>query len=164
MMFLHRLKERRLSAGAGPVDLVRHQELGENRPPNEAEGPSAVQPLLHDFGAEDVGRHQIGGELHPQGVEAHNDAQGLDKLRFGEPRDADQQAVAPGEEDGQRKVDDALLAEDHGADFLPRRRYALKGGVDLPGQRARLGSIDRAHYIVPVVTKPPAVSLSRSAH
>ena len=102
MMFLHRLKERRLSAGAGAVDLVGHQELGEDRPPNEAERPSAVQPLLHDFGAEDVGGHQIGGELHAQGVEPDNDAQRLDKLRLGEPRDADQKAVAAGEEDGQR--------------------------------------------------------------
>ena len=99
MVFLHRLKERGLGAGARPVDFVRHQELGENRPPDEAEGPSAVEPLLHDFGAEDVGRHQIGRELHAQGVEPHDDAEGLDKLRLGEARDADQEAVAAGEQD-----------------------------------------------------------------
>ena len=164
MMLLHRLQKRRLRAGARPVDFVRHQQLSEDRPADKAEGPSAVEPFFHDFGAEDVGRHQVGGELHAQGVESDDDAQGLDQLGLGEPRHPDQQAVPAGEEDRQREIDDALLTEDDGADLGPGRRNALEGRVDLPRQQADLGGVGGAHRIVLVVTEPLAVSLWRKAH
>ena len=42
VMLLHRLQQRRLGARAGAVDLVGHQELGEDRAGHEAEGAAAV--------------------------------------------------------------------------------------------------------------------------
>ena len=119
--FLHRLQQRRLGARAGPVDLVRHQQLGEDRPLDEAETAAAVEALLHYLGPENVGGHQVGGELHPQRVEPHDDSQGLDQLGLGEAGNADQQSVSAGEQRHQRLLDHPFLAKDHRADRLARR-------------------------------------------
>ncbi len=51
----------RLRARAGAVDLVGHQQLREDRALHETERAAALGILVEDFGAEDVGRHQIGG-------------------------------------------------------------------------------------------------------
>ena len=136
MMLLHRLQQRRLRARAGAVDLVGHQQLGEDRPLDEAEAARAVEPFLHHLGAENVGGHQVGRELHAQRVEPHDDAERLHQLGLGEAGNADQQAVTAGQQGDERLLDDPLLAEDHRADRLARggdageRRF---GGLDDAG-------------------------------
>ncbi len=94
VMLLHGLEQGRLGARAGAVDLVRHQELGEDRPLDEPERAPAVGALVEDLGAEDVGRHQVRRELDAAGIEPEHDAQGLDELGLGEAGHADEQAVA----------------------------------------------------------------------
>ncbi len=83
MMLLHRLEQRRLGARAGSVDLVGHQQLSEDRTLDETEATLAIVTFLHHLGAENVGWHQIGRELHPQGVKANDDSQRLDELGLG---------------------------------------------------------------------------------
>ena len=111
VIFLHGLKQSGLGAGAGAVDLVGHQQLREDGAFEEAEGAAVIGRLLHDFGAENIGGHQIGRELDALFREAENGAHGFDELGFGEARDADNQGVAAGEDRGQRVVKDGFLTE-----------------------------------------------------
>ena len=102
--------------GRGAVDLVGHQQLREDRAGDEAEAALAAGAFLQHFGAENVGRHQVGRELDAPGVETEHDAHGLDQLGLGEAGHADQQRVAAGEHGDQRALDHDFLAEDHRAD------------------------------------------------
>ncbi len=136
MVLLHRLKQRRLGAGARAIDFVRHQELGEDRSADEAESPLAVVAFLHHLGAEDVGGHQVRRELHAAGVESDDDAERFDQLRLGEARNADQEAVTAREQHGQAQIDDAGLSHDDRADLGARRRDALENGRRCRGSTA----------------------------
>ena len=60
--FLHHLEQRALHLGRRPVDLVGQQQVGEDRPERDLELAVA---LVVDAGADDVGGHQVGGELDP---------------------------------------------------------------------------------------------------
>jgi hypothetical protein len=117
VIFLHRLQQRRLGARRGAVDLVGHQQLGEDRSRDEAEGALAGLVLLHHLGAEDVGWHQVGRELDAARVEAEHDAQCLDQLGLGKARHADEQRMAAGQKRHQCALDDAFLAEDDRASY-----------------------------------------------
>jgi hypothetical protein len=44
--------------------------LAKDRPLDEAKAALAMRILLQHLGAQDIGRHQVGGELHPAGLEA----------------------------------------------------------------------------------------------
>ncbi|KIU01348.1 hypothetical protein QU38_02100, partial [Staphylococcus aureus] len=115
---LHRLQQRRLGARAGTVDLVGHQELREHRTGDKAERAPATGALVQHLGAEDIGRHQVGGELDALGIEPERDAERLDQLGLGKAGDADQQRMSAGQDGHQRVLDHAVLAEDHGRDRL----------------------------------------------
>ena len=116
VVLLHRLEQGGLGARAGAVDLVGHQQLGEDRSAHELEGPLAVDALLEDLRAEDVGRHEVGRELHAARVEAEHGAQRIDELGLGEAGHADEQAVAAGQQRDEHLLDDLRLAEDHRTD------------------------------------------------
>ena len=118
LAFLHRLQQRRLRARARPVDLVGHEQLGEDRAGDEAEALPAGAGVVQHLGAQDVGRHQVGRELHPFLGEAQHHAQGLGEAGLGQSRHADQQRVATRQERDQRVLDHAFLAEDDPADLL----------------------------------------------
>ena len=137
--FLHGLQKRRLGARAGAVDFVGHEQLCEDRPAHEAEGAAAVARLLHDLGTENVGRHQVGRELHPPRVEAEHDAERLDELRLGEAGHTDEQAVAAGDQRDERFLHHAGLAEDHGAD----RRAGGGDAVERHFGMAGNGAVER---------------------
>ena len=107
---LHRLQQRRLRARAGAVDFVGHQQLGEDRPLDEAEGAAAAIAFFEHFGAQDVGWHQVGGELDALAFHAQHDAQGLDQLGLGEARHADQKQMATRQKRNECLIDDVLLA------------------------------------------------------
>ena len=115
-MLLHRLQQRRLRARAGAVDLVGHQQLGEDRAGDEAEAALAALALFQHLGAEDVGRHQVGRELDAPRVEPEHDAQRLDQLGLGETGHADEQRMAARQDRHQRLLDHLVLAEDDRAD------------------------------------------------
>ena len=148
VMFLHRLQKGGLGAGARPVDLVGHQELGEDRAADEAEHPLAVEPLLHHLGAENVGRHQVGRELHPQRVEPDDNPERLDELRLGEAGDADQEPVTARQQNGERQIDNPLLAEDDAADLGARRADPLERRVDVARQETGPCGVGHAHPFV----------------
>jgi hypothetical protein len=79
-----------LRARAGAVDLVGHQQLGEDRAADESETALAADPLVEHLAADDVGGHEVRGELNATGVEAKHGAHGLDQLGLGEAGKADQ--------------------------------------------------------------------------
>jgi hypothetical protein len=54
--------------------------------------------LVHHFGAEDVGWHQVGRELDAARVEAEHDAERLDQLGLGKAGHADEQRMAAGQQ------------------------------------------------------------------
>ena len=154
VVLLHRLQEGGLGAGARAVDLVGHQELGEDGAPNEAEDALAVEPFLHHLGAQDVGRHQIGRELDPQRVEAYDNPQRFHELRLGEAGNADQEPVPARQENGERQIDHALLAEDDGADLGARHGDPLERRIDVARQEAGAHGIGHTHSAILCAAAP----------
>ena len=69
--------------------------------------------FLNDFGAGDVGRHQVGRELDAAELQRQRVGQRADHQRLGQARHADQQAVAAGEQGDQQLLDHLPLADDH---------------------------------------------------
>ena len=118
LALLHRLQEGRLRAWARAIDLVGHQQLGEDRAGDEAEALAAGAGVVEHLGAQNVGRHQVGRELHPFLGKTQDDAQGLGKAGLGQARHADQERMATGQERDQRVLDNALLTEDDPTDLL----------------------------------------------
>ena len=150
VLLLHRLQQRRLGARAGAVDLVGHQELGEDRTGDEAEAALAGLAFLQHLGAENVRRHQVGRELDAPRVEAEHDAHGLDELGLGETGHAKKQRVAAGQDGDESLLDDLVLAEYDGAD-------RGLGGADVRG-----GRFGRAHDHVFELFEPLSASNGHS--
>ena len=97
-------------------------------PWHETEAAAAARFFQH-LGAENVGRHQIGRELHAPRVEAEHGAEGFDELGLGEARNADEQAMTAGQQRDQSFLDDLRLAENDRFDRRPRRGDALQRGL-----------------------------------
>ena len=113
LVLLHRLEQRRLGLGRGPVDLVGEHHVGEDRSLDEAEGaPARGQVFLDDLGAGDVARHEVGGELHPIEGEVERLGDGRDHERLGESGNPDQEGMSTGQDSGQDAFDDVFLPHD----------------------------------------------------
>ena len=78
----------------------------------------ALGRFHHHVGAEDVGGHQVGGELDAREVEVERLGQGPHEQRLAQARHALQQAVPADEQAGQHAVDDFVVSDDHAADLL----------------------------------------------
>ena len=149
--FLHGLEEGRLGARTGAVDLVRHQELAEHRPLDEAEGAASALVLLQHLRAQNVRRHEVGRALDALHVEPEHDAERLDEARLGEARHADEEGMPSRQECDKGLIDDLLLAENDLAQALAHRQHALaqvldfgdEGGSRLVGGR---GGLDDAQF------------------
>ena len=137
MLLLHRLQQGGLGARRGAVDLVRHQQLREHRPLEEAETALPARALVQHFGAEDVGGHKVRRELDALVGEAQGGAHRFHEARLGKPRRADQQRVAAGQNRCQRQLDHSLLAKDGPADFglYAGQRFGCRVGVRHRGFR-----------------------------
>ena len=142
VIFLHRLEQRRLGSGACPVDFVGHQQLGEYRSPHKMKTAAPVGGLFQDFGAENIGGHQIGRELDAARLQAKNNAKGFDELGFGEPRHTDEQAVPARKKRDQGLLDNLPLTEDDGLDRTPRRGNPFQRGLG----GARHGGFERSGH------------------
>jgi hypothetical protein len=81
-------------------------------------------------GADDVGGHEVGGELDPAEIDVEDRPQRLEQLGLAEPGDAFEEHV-PLAEDGQEDgVDEAALADDHRADGVAD---CVEGGSEVVG-------------------------------
>jgi hypothetical protein len=97
---------------------------------HEAKRAAAVDFVQH-LAADDVGRHQVWGELHALGIEAEDHAHGLDEAAFAQAGDADQQSVAAGEDGGEGLLDHRVLTKNDAADFGPGFAHEDAEGVQL---------------------------------
>ena len=111
-----------LGLGRRAVDLVGEDDVGEDRPLDEAELAPAGLRLVQDHGAGDVGRHQVGRELDALEGDVEDLADGADHERLGQAGHADEQAVAAREDGGQDLLDDLGLADDDAAQLVEHLR------------------------------------------
>jgi hypothetical protein len=109
MAFGHHLEQRRLHLGRGAVDLVGEHEVGEDWPELDVE-TLAGRPV--DPGTNEVGRHEVGGELDAGERAVHRRGECLGSERLREPRHALEEAVAAGEQAHHQPLDHAVLADD----------------------------------------------------
>src|SRR5262249_20352203 len=117
-LFLHGLEERRLRLGRRAVDFVGQDHVAKNRSVDETEGAFARGGVLfQDFGAGDVGRHQVRGELDTRELEVERLRHGRNEQRLGQTGNAHQQAVTASEQSDQELFHHGVLAHDHLADF-----------------------------------------------
>ena len=70
-----------------------------------------------DFGAGDVGGHQVGGELDALKLKVERLRDGFDQQGLGEAGSAGEQAVTTGEEGEQDLLDDVFLSDDGFTEF-----------------------------------------------
>ncbi len=112
VIFLHGLQQCGLRARAGAVDFIRHQQLRKHRTFYEAEGAPPVFILIHDFGAENIRRHEVRCELDAVGIKPENRSERGDELGLGKPGNADEQRVAAREYCEKRVLHHFFLAED----------------------------------------------------
>ena len=139
LAFLHRLKQRRLGAGAGAVDLIRHQQLTEHRPFQKAEGAPAIGRGFKDFGAENVGGHQVGRELDAVGFQAHDRGQSVHQQRLAQARQADQQRMAAADQRGKHLINHLFLPDEAPGDRGPRATQPLGKALDLGDEQIGIG-------------------------
>ena len=122
-VLLHRLEERGLRLRRRAVDLVRQQQVREDRPAHEAE---RVRPgrlvLVQHLGARHVRRHQVGRELDAAEVEVQHLRKRLDEQGLRQARDAHEERVAAREDRDQRLLDHVLLPDDHLRELALERR------------------------------------------
>ena len=139
-VLLHRLEQRRLRLGRGPIDLVGQQDVGEHRSRREHHLPTArLGVILDDVGPGDVGRHQVGGELNPGELQVEDLRHRLDQQRLGEPRDAHDEAVAADEQGLQHLLDDLVLPDDL---LVQLRQDLLPAGLHLVGEGDVVGRLE----------------------
>ena len=116
---LHRLQERGLGLGRGPVDLVGQQQVGEQRPLAEAE---LLAARVEEEGAGQVAGEQVRRELGPGEFEAERLREGAGGQGLAQPGEVLQEDVAAGEDGGEHEFELFALAHDR----------PLHGGQDLP--------------------------------
>ena len=110
---LHGFEQGRLRLRRGPVQLVRQQDVGEDRAGMEDRG----HPLtIEDHGADEVGGQQVGRELDPAAVQAERLGQRLGQRGLSDPREILNEEMAPGGQAGKRQAHHVALAEEHRAD------------------------------------------------
>ena len=114
---LHRLEQRRLRLRRRAVDFVGEHDVGEDRTGLELEERAAVRVLLHDVGADDVGRHQVRRELDARELQVQDVGQRVHEARLADAGNALEQHVPAGEQARDGQSNDLVVADDAAADF-----------------------------------------------
>ena len=109
-LLLHHFQQGRLRLGRRAVDLVGHEDVGEDGAGAELE---AAGLQVEDVGAEDVARHQVGRELHALAIHAQQPGQGAGHERLGGAGHAFEQDVAAAQQGQQHQLQVLPLADDH---------------------------------------------------
>ena len=151
LALLHRFEERRLHLGGRAVDLVREDEVGEDRA--ALHGVFAGLRIV-DERAHDVGRQQVGRELDAREVGVDGLRERAHGQRLREAGHAFEEDVAVGEEADQQAIDEVLLADDDPGDLFAEARHPGAGGVDGGGHRGGEGArgVARSAVLRPLVS------------
>ena len=152
-LLLHRLEQRRLGLGRGAVDLVGEHHVGEDRAGAELELACAVLALTDHRGADDVGGHQVRGELDAREVQLERLAQGPNQHRLAQPGHALEQPMAAGEQADQHPDHRVLLPHDDLAHLVHQPLAVGLEALDLHCRVDAAGSLARYHSLA-----PPSVS------
>ena len=118
LTLLHRLEQRRLRLGRRAVDLVGEHDVGEHAAGTELE--VAARPVP-DRDAGDVGRQEVGRELHAPPRAAGRTGDRLGERRLADAGNVFDQQVALGEQADERQVHRSALAPQHAFDLRGER-------------------------------------------
>jgi hypothetical protein len=109
LTLLHRLEKRALHFRRGAVDLVREEEVREDR---TERGLELAVLLVVDARANEVGGHEVRGELDPLEVALDRARDRLDREGLGQPRNALDQKVAAREQPDEDPLEHVVLSDD----------------------------------------------------
>ena len=153
---LHRLQEGRLCLGAGPVDLIGQDDVGEDGPGPELEVPTL---LVEDVHAGDVGWKEVRRELDPSEGAIDGPGDALGQHGLSDARHVLDQEVALRHERGEGQTDLAGLALDDlldvSLDGLEERREPEPLRRLSCGRHARLPPFARSRSSLPGWPGPP---------
>jgi hypothetical protein len=128
---LHDLQQGALHLGRRPVDLVGEQQVGEHRAERGVEIPRL---LVVDARADQVGGHQVWGELDALELAADGLRQRLDRHRLRQPRHALHQDVPPRQQRDDQPLQQVVLPDDdllHFVEHPLHRQAALRFSIPL---------------------------------
>jgi hypothetical protein len=104
LSLLHGLEQGALRLGGGAVDLVRQNDVGEDRAGAQGERPV---PRRQDVRARDVGREQIGRELDAAGAAAERRRERLHERGLGDAGHSLEQRMTASQQRHEDRVDRA---------------------------------------------------------
>ena len=118
LTFLHRFQKSRLGLGRRPVDLVRQNQIGEQRPLLEFQTSAAGRfVFLKDFRPDNIRRHQIRGELDSAKRQIERLRQRAYQQRLRQTRNPGQQTVPAAQQTANQGVDGLLLPDNRPGQF-----------------------------------------------
>src|SRR5690606_712354 len=133
LTLLHGLEQGRLCLRAGAVDLVTHDDVGEDRARFELELPPV--PVI-DADAGDVRGQQVGSELDPVERAVDRPRDGFGEMGLPDPGDVLHENMALGDESQQHELDDLAFALDDGLHVGGDSVETLSEALDSIGQAA----------------------------
>ena len=134
LVLLHRLEQRALRLRPGAIDLVGEQHMREHRAGVKNE--RFLAPLV-DADADQVRRHQVGGELAAREAQAERDRDRMRQRRLADPRNVLDQEVPSCEHAGDAVFDLGLLADDNGGDLADQLGQLVPRWVGSSGHLTR---------------------------
>ena len=135
---LHHLEQRRLHLRRRAVDLVREEEVAEDRPELGVERGAGRQ---EDARADQVRRHEVGRELDALEAPVEDLRGRLDRERLREARHALDQQVPAREQADEHALEHGVLARDHALDLEQGLLEQLPLLGQLVGGRRRLAHV-----------------------
>ena len=113
LVLLHRFEQRRLGLRRSPIDFVGQNHVGKDRAFEKAKlSRAACLVLLDHFRSGDVRRHQVGRELNSVEIQRKRFGQRANHQCLGQPRHANQQRMAAGEQGDHELLNHLLLTDD----------------------------------------------------
>ena len=131
LVLLHGFEQGRLGLRRRAVDFVRQHQVREDRPALELELAPPAGHLHDDVRAENIRRHQVGGELDAAEREVQHFAERAHEQRLAQPGHPFEQHMPAREQRDERALDDGVLADNDFAELRPQRGVGLAEGLDL---------------------------------
>jgi hypothetical protein len=116
LFLFHALQQAGLGTGSGAVDFVSQQDVGKHRA--GAEGEPAFL-LVEKVDAGEVGRQQVGGELHTAELRVDRPGQRFCQPGLAGAGDVLEQHMPARDQSRDREVDDICFADDDPGDVFP---------------------------------------------